>query len=37
MLKGDAALAFLASQNVGYLAVDAGGGIHQHATEVVWA
>jgi FAD:protein FMN transferase len=37
MLKGSEALAFLASQNVGYLAVDAAGGIHQHATEVVWA
>ncbi len=37
MLKGSEALAFLASQNVDYLAVDAGGGIHQHATEVVWA
>ena len=37
MLKGDDALAFLAGQNVGYLAVDAAGGVHHHAAEVVWA
>ena len=37
MLKGADALAFLAGQNVGYLAVDAAGGIHHHDTDVVLA
>ncbi len=37
MLKGGDALAFLAAQNVAYLAVDAAGGVHHHAAEVVWA
>ncbi len=35
MLKGNAALAFLAGQGVGYLAVDATGQVHHHATDVV--
>jgi thiamine biosynthesis lipoprotein len=34
MLKGADALAFLASQKVGFLAVDATGRVHQHDTEV---
>ena len=37
MLKGADALAFLASQNVGYLAVDAAGQVHHHDTDVVLA
>ena len=37
MLKGEGALAYLASQNVGYLAVDATGEVHHHATDVVLA
>ena len=37
MLKGDAALAFLAGQGVGYLAVDAAGQVHHHAADVVMA
>jgi thiamine biosynthesis lipoprotein len=35
MLKGDDALAFLAGQKVGYLAVDATGQIHHHDTDMV--
>jgi thiamine biosynthesis lipoprotein len=35
MLKGEEALAFLAAQGVGYLAVDAGGQIHHHAADIV--
>ncbi len=35
MLKGDDALAFLASQGVGFLAVDAAGQVHHHATDMV--
>lgn len=35
MLKGDDALAFLARQKVGYLAVDAAGRVHHHDTDVV--
>ena len=37
MLKENDALAFLASQNVGYLAVDADGHVHHHDTDVVLA
>ena len=37
MLKGDAALDFLAHQGVGYLAVDAAGQVHHHATNVAMA
>ncbi|KNZ33945.1 MAG: thiamine biosynthesis protein ApbE [Methylibium sp. NZG] len=37
MLKGDAALEFLAGQGVGYLAVDATGQVHRHAADVVMA
>jgi FAD:protein FMN transferase len=37
MLKGADALAFLASQNVGYLAMDAAGHVHHHDTDVVLA
>ena len=37
MLKGDAALAFLAEQKVGYLAVDASGQVHHHDTDMVLA
>lgn len=35
MLKGYDALAFLAGQAVGYLAVDAAGEVHHHATDMV--
>lgn len=35
MLKGDDALAFLAGQKVGYLAVDASGKVHHHDTDMV--
>jgi FAD:protein FMN transferase len=35
MLMGEKALAFLADQAVGYLAVDATGGVHQHGADVV--
>ena len=37
MLKGADALAFLRSQNVGYLAVDADGGLHHNDTDVMLA
>lgn len=37
MLKGADALAFLAEQNVGFLAVGTDGRVHQHGAQVVWS